>query len=172
MPIKLYRCAGSGNTLRNLSYKPCVPTDKTEDLNLSVLNMIAGLNELETLTKHISCECKCKFYGRNCKSNQWQNNDKCRCKCEKHHICGKNYVWNSATCNCESGKHLASIMNDSAIIYDEVIEPHDEEISFNEKKAICKTQNFYILHVFLLITIALLTAVNIYCYLINYQGKQ
>ena len=34
-------------------------------------------------------------------------------------------------------------MNDSAIIYDEVIESHDEEISFNEKKAICKTQNFY-----------------------------
>ena len=33
-------------------------------------------------------------------------------------------------------------------------------------------QNFYILLAFLLITIALLTAVSIYCYLIQYQAKQ
>ena len=26
--------------------------------------MITGVNELETLTKHISCECKCRFDGR------------------------------------------------------------------------------------------------------------
>ena len=31
---------------------------KTEDLNLRVLNMIAGINESKTLTKHISCKCK------------------------------------------------------------------------------------------------------------------
>ena len=35
-------------------------------------------------------------------------------------------------------------------------------------KAIFKTQNFYILLAFLLITIALLIAVSIYCYLIKY----
>ena len=33
----------------------------------------------------------------------------------------KNYVWNPATCGCENGKYLASIMDDSAIIWDEVI---------------------------------------------------
>ena len=62
-------------------------------------------------------------------------------------------------------------MNDSAIICDEVIESFDEEINFNEKKAIWKTDNFYILLAFLLVTIALLTAINIYYYLIIYQGK-
>ena len=36
-------------------------------------------------------------------------------------------------------------MDDSTIICDEVIKSYDEEINFNEKKAICKTQNFYIL---------------------------
>ena len=41
-------------------------------------------------------------------------------------------------------------------------------INFNEKKATCKVQNFYILLAFLLITIALLIAVSIYCYLIKY----
>ena len=30
----------------------------------------------------------------------------------------KNYIWNPATCNCENGKYLASIMNDSAITCD------------------------------------------------------
>ena len=33
----------------------------------------------------------------------------------------KNYVWNPVTCGCENGKYLASIMDDSAIIWDEVI---------------------------------------------------
>ena len=28
--------------------------------------MITGINELKTLAKHISCECKCKFDGIKC----------------------------------------------------------------------------------------------------------
>ena len=49
-----------------------------------------------------------------------------------------------ATCNCENGKYLASIMDDSTIICDEVIKSYEEEIetistSFNEKKVTCKT---------------------------------
>ena len=35
--------------------------------------------------------------------------------------------------------------------------------NFNEKKSVYKTKNFYILFAFLLITIALLIAVTIYC---------
>ena len=44
--------------------------------------------------------------------------------------------------------------------------------NFNERKVTYKTQNFYILLAFLLITIALLIAVSVYCYLTKYQGKQ
>ena len=40
----------------------------------------------------------------------------------------KNYVWNPDTCNCENEKYLASIMYDSAIVYDEVIESYAQEI--------------------------------------------
>ena len=36
----------------------------------------------------------------------------------------------------------------------------------------CKTQNFYILLVFILITMTLFIVVSIYCYLIKYQAKQ
>ena len=67
--IKLDRCVGICNTLNDLSNKVCVP-NKTEDLNLSVFNMITGINESKTLTKHISCECKCKFDEKKCNSKQ------------------------------------------------------------------------------------------------------
>ena len=40
------------------------------------------------------------------------------------------------------------------------------------KNIICETKSFYILLAFLLITIALLIAVSIYCYLIKYKSKQ
>ena len=58
--VKLDRCIGSCNTLNDLSNKVCVP-NKIEDLNLSVFNMITGINESKTLTKHILCRCKCEF---------------------------------------------------------------------------------------------------------------
>ena len=123
--------------MNDLSNKVCI-LDKTKDLNLSVFNMITVINESEILRKHISCECKCKFDGTLCKSNHWWNNDKCRCECKKIHVCEKDYIWNPATVNCENGKYLASIMDDLAIICDEVIKWYDEEIktiptNFNEK---------------------------------------
>ena len=54
---------------------------------------------------------------------------------------------------------------------------YDEETktiptNFNEKKTTCKTQNFYILLAVLLITIVLLIAASVSCYLIKYQAKQ
>ena len=70
------------------------------------------------------------------------------------------------------------------ITSDKVIKSNNNEIKtistiFNEKNITCKTQSFYILLTFLLMTITLLIAtitwliaVNIYCYLIKYQGKQ
>ena len=119
--VKSDKCLESCCTLNDLSKKVCVP-NKTEDLNLSVFNVIAGINESKILTKHILCECKCRFEGGECNSDQWWINDKCLCACKKRHICEEDYVWNPVTCNCENGKYLASIMDDSAIIYYEVID--------------------------------------------------
>ena len=67
--IKLDICAGICNTLNDLSNKLCIP-NKTEDLNLSIFNMTAGINESKTLTKYLSCECQCKLDGTKCNSNQ------------------------------------------------------------------------------------------------------
>ena len=46
-------CLNTPNTLNDLLNKVCVPNE-IEDLNLSVLNMVTGINESNTLTKHIS----------------------------------------------------------------------------------------------------------------------
>ena len=59
-----------------LSDKLCA-SSKTKDLNLSVFNIITGINESKSLTKNISCECKWKFDERKCNSYQWWNNDRC-----------------------------------------------------------------------------------------------
>ena len=85
--LNLDRCTGSCNDLSN---RICSPNKR--DVNLSFFNMITGINESKALTKHISCECKCKFDGRKCNSNQKWNNDKCRCECKnlkEYHVCRK-----------------------------------------------------------------------------------
>ena len=147
--------------------------------------MITGKNESKILTKDLSCECKYEFDGRKCNSNQKWNNYKCQCKCKKHHICEKDYMLNPSICRCENGKLLLSITDNSVITCDKVNEvidagakSNDEETkavptNFNEKSETCKTQNFYILLAFSLITIVLLIAVvSRYCYLIRYRAKQ
>ena len=127
--------------------------------------MITGINESKTLTKHISCECKCKFDGRICKSDQWWNIKRCWRECKKGHVCKNKNVSDSVTFTWKNGKYLASIMDNSVIMGNEVTDSYNEEAktiptNFSGKKEIC------------LITIALLIAVSIYYYLIKYQAKQ
>ena len=45
----------------------------------------------------------------------------------------KNHVQNTATCSCENGKYLGSIMNDSEITCDEIIEPCEEDADAEAK---------------------------------------
>ena len=67
--VKLDRFVSSCNTLNDLSYKVCVP-NKAKKLNLSIFNMITGINELKTLTKQTKTltnwkhKRKCRFDGR------------------------------------------------------------------------------------------------------------
>ena len=39
----------------------------------------------------------------------------------------KYYIWNPSTCSCENGKYLATIIEYSAIMYDQLIERDDAE---------------------------------------------
>ena len=68
-------------------------------------------------------------------SDQWSNNIKCWYEYKNHHVCEKDYVWNPATCNCENGKYLASIMDDSAFTCNKTIK------SYNKKQILMKKSN-------------------------------
>ena len=57
----------------------------------------------------------------------------------KKHICEKEYIWIPAICSCENGKYLASIMNDSAIACDEII---DMEAKSNDEETKTVQTNF------------------------------
>ena len=48
--ISMNRCDGSCNTVEDPSGRICVP-NKMEDLNLKVLNMINGINQLKVIAK-------------------------------------------------------------------------------------------------------------------------
>ena len=75
-----------------------------QDLISGVFNMIVGINESRILTKHISCECKCKFDGRKFNSNQKWNNDKYRYACKnpnKEKTFEKDYIWTPITYSCK-----------------------------------------------------------------------
>ena len=58
--------------------------------------MITKINEVKTLIKHTSCNCKCKFSSKTCNSNKKWNNDKSQCKCKKYYT-SKGYSWNPST---------------------------------------------------------------------------
>ena len=173
--VNLDRCVGSCSTLNDLLNKVCV-SNKTEDLKISMFNMITGINESKTLTKHISCQSKCKLDGRKCNSNQKCNNDKCGCKCKIMWIQEKDYILNHVTCSCTNGKYLASIIDDSVITCDEIIDP--KATSYNKetkhfqqiltKKVPFKTKKYIY---FACLFINYYSIID-YCYLIKYKSKQ
>ena len=70
--VNLDRCNGSWYTLDNLPSRIGVP-NKKEDANLSVFSVIPRINESKTLTKDISCKCKCKLDGRKYNSKIQEN---------------------------------------------------------------------------------------------------
>ena len=52
--------------------------------------MITGKTESIIVRKYLSYECKCKFDGREGKSHQKWDSNKCRCKSKKYHTSEKN----------------------------------------------------------------------------------
>ena len=95
-----------------------------------------------------------------------RNKTECNYKnTKKHHACEKDYFWSSARCSSKNGKYLKSIIDDSVIMCDEIIEETE-----TMKKATCKTKKVYFLLAFLLITI--ISPIAIYYHLIKYGAKQ
>ena len=137
--ISLDKCNGSCNTVDDLSTKACVPS-KTKDVNVKVFNMITNRNKAKALViKHISCNCKCKFNGTTCNSNQKWGNETCQCECENYHKWKKDNSSNPSKCISENDKYLKSIVDDSKIVCDlHVIIMQNIDLN---KKVHCCTKN-------------------------------
>ena len=61
-----------------------------------LIKHVFQINESKTLTRHISCNSKCKFNGRKYNSKQKWNNDKYQCNCKNpknHRVCEKDYIF-------------------------------------------------------------------------------
>ena len=114
------RCVGSCNTLNDLSNTLC-NLNKTEDLNLSVFNLITEINESKILTKYISSKCKCKFEGRKRNSNQKSNDDNFRCECKnskEKNTFEKRFIQNHTSCICKNVEDLTCAIDHSLIMCD------------------------------------------------------
>ena len=66
--VSLDRCDRSCNTFDDPSDRICV-SNKTENANINVFNMITKIKELKKLAEHISCKCKFKFGDSKCNSD-------------------------------------------------------------------------------------------------------
>ena len=88
-------------------------------------NMITGINVSKTFTKNISWKCECKCDSRKCNSNHKSNNETCQCECKNYQTCKEGYSWNPSTCICVNSKYLGSIIDNSGIRYDEIINATD-----------------------------------------------
>ena len=115
--ISQNKCTGSCNVLFP---KICV-SKETKDINVKGFNTLTNKNEAKTTTKHISCDCKCKFNSITCNSNQKWNNKTCQCERKIYHKWKKDYSWNPSTCIYEKSKSLKSIVDNSVIECDEII---------------------------------------------------
>ena len=73
------------------------------------------------MTKHISCDYKCKFNSTKCNSSQNWNNKTCQCEGESYCTCKKKYSWNPSICTSESSKYLKSFVDTSVIACDEFV---------------------------------------------------
>ena len=120
--------------------------------------MISTINESKTLTEHMSCKCKFKFESKKYNANQKWNNNECWCDCEHvKNICEKESYLELCNMYWENGKYVGSIIDDSVIICDEIVEGTRLVTTYNT------STNVYVLLAFSLITMAFLIAVSIYC---------
>ena len=95
--------------------------------------MITRTSGLKALIKLISRERKW-FDGRKRNSDQWWNNDKSWYESKKRYVCEKDYVWNPATCHCGERKYLASTMDGSGIMCDEIIDADNKSNNKETKR--------------------------------------
>ena len=104
--IKVNKCSNCNN-INDPFAKLCVP-DITKNINVTVFNLMARINETRQIVWHETCKCICKLTSAVCNSRQIWNEDKCRCECKEDllnkMVCDKGYIWNPSNCSCKCDK--------------------------------------------------------------------
>ena len=134
--VKSERCVGSCNTLNDIISNKVYVSNKIKNLNLNIFNIITGINKSKTLTKHISCKCKCRLDGRKCNSNQSGIMVNAGASVKTLYMWKKDTL-NPAACSCENGKYLASTTDNSVITRYKITDAEETKTVttiFNEKK--------------------------------------
>ena len=80
--------------------------------------MVTNKDETKPMRDHISCDCKWKFNGTTCNSNQKWNNKIWQCKCKSYFKYEKGYSWNPST--CDNSKYLKGVSDTSVTKCDEI----------------------------------------------------
>ena len=100
---KLDRCVESCSTLNDLSIKLCVPY-KTEDLNLSVFNIITRINKSKTLKNYILLSMNVNLMEENASQINGEITINVDLSVKNVKYVKKKYVWNPAKCSYEDEK--------------------------------------------------------------------
>ena len=131
--IKVNRCNGNFNNIKNPYSRVCVP-DITKNVTLKIFGLITLTNKTKQIIIHESCKCVCRLDPIVCINKQKWNKDKCRCESLVNKKCG-NKFWNPNSCNCE---HRATHLTQEC---EEIIDNKKVLIKENKTKSIKKKQN-------------------------------
>ena len=152
--VNVDRCGGSCNTLDNLSSRVCV-SNKTKYLNLHTFNLITGINQSRTLTKHMWFKFECRWDSK--------KSVVVSVKIQKNMVCAKGFICNPSAYSCENSKYVGNFIDEPVFIWDEIRNTTKTVPTrfISTETALTKWTStyFYILLAFLLITTTSLIAV-------------
>ena len=177
--IKVNKCSGSCNNIKNPFAKLCVP-DVVKNINVKVFNLMSRINETRGIVWHETCICVCRLTKAIFNAKQVWNKDKCQCECKEELInilvCEKGYLWNPSNCSCECDKfcnvgqyldykNCVCIKSVIDKIVEECINVVDGDAIYDEGDYSCPSRTPYVVLfiVFLLIS-AIISGVFVYYY--------
>ena len=121
--VMLETCNESCNTIDDLNGRICV-LNKTKTGSINLSNMAISINAAKALTKHISCDCKCKFDGKVVYKIIAISAVE---SAIRYCLCKKDYIWYPSICDCKIAEYFKNysykcLINNSVITYDEILD--------------------------------------------------
>ena len=106
--IKVDKCVGSCNDVKNPYFKVCLP-DVVKNISVKFFDLISRKNVSKNITFHKSCKCDCLLDEKVCYNKQKWNKYKCRYEFLEIKECESGSFWNIVNFRCEFKKAAALI---------------------------------------------------------------